>query len=92
MKYIITENQTKFIRRYEQIKEKVSDFLMRYNIPAYYTFDDFLVELTWDVSRDIASEMNIPQDDYPMVRNQMIRFIKNNFYEELKEYWEKRKK
>ena len=92
MKYIITENQTKFIRRYEQIKEKVSDFLMGHNIPAYYTFDDFLVELTWDVSRDIASEMNIPQDDYTMVRNQMIRFIKNNFYEEVKEYWEKRKK
>jgi hypothetical protein len=92
MKYIITENQFKFIRRYEQIKEKVSDFLMGHNIPSFYSFDDFLTELAWNVSGDIVNKMNIPQDEYPMFRNQMIRFIKNNFYEELKEYWERRKK
>jgi maltooligosyltrehalose synthase len=33
--------------------------------------------------------MNIPEDDYVMYRNQLIRFIKNNFYEELKEFWDR---
>jgi hypothetical protein len=65
---------------------------MGHNIPTFYSFDDFLTELSWDVSGDIVNKMNIPQDEYPMFRNQMIRFIKNNFYEELKEYWERRKK
>lgn len=89
MKIIITENQTKFIRRYREIEERIYSYLLGHIIYRIDSFDNFLTELAWDVSRDIVSKMNIPEDDYPMFRNQMIRFIKNNFYEELKEYWER---
>jgi hypothetical protein len=53
------------------------------------TFDNFLTEICWDVAQDVVSKMNIPEDDYVMYRNQLIRFIKNNFYEELKEFWDR---
>jgi hypothetical protein len=36
--------------------------------------------------------MNISEDDYVMYRNQLIRFIKNNFYTELKEFWDRNTK
>ena len=89
MKIIITENQTKFIRRYREIEERIYRYLLGHTIYPIDSFDNFLTELAWDVSSDIVRKMNIPEDDYPMFRNQMIRFIKNNFYEELKEYWER---
>jgi hypothetical protein len=53
------------------------------------TFDGFLTEICWDVAQDVVSKMNIPEEDYVTYRNQLIRFIKNNFYEELKEFWDR---
>jgi|688.fasta_scaffold24923_15 hypothetical protein len=79
----------KFKRRYEEIEEYVWDFILRHKLNSYYKFDDFLTELCWDVASDIVGKMNIPKDDYVTYRNQLIRFIKNNFYSELKEFWDR---
>jgi hypothetical protein len=79
----------KFKRRYEEIEEYVWDFILRRKLNSYYKFDDFLTELCWDVASDIVGKMNIPKDDYVTYRNQLIRFIKNNFYTELKEFWDR---
>ena len=89
MKIIITENQTKFIRRYREIEEKIYRYLLGRTIYRIDSFDNFLTELAWDVSSDIVRKMNIPEEEYVMVRNQFIQFIKTNFYQELKEYWER---
>jgi len=56
---------------------------------VYDKFDDFLTELSWYVAGDIIRDMNIPEDDYVTYRNQLIHFIRNNFYTELKEFWDK---
>jgi hypothetical protein len=77
----------KFKRRYEEIEDGVYDFILRHKITTMDTFDSFLIELSWDVANDVIRKINIPEDDYVMYRNQLIRFIKNNFYEELKEFW-----
>jgi hypothetical protein len=89
MKVIITENQHKFIRRYQEIEDGIQDFILTHNLNVMDTFDGFLTEICWDVAQDVVSKMNIPEDDYVMYRNQLIRFIKNNFYEELKEFWDR---
>jgi uncharacterized FlgJ-related protein len=88
MKYIITESQTKFIRRYNEIRDSIYDYLLGHNIHPTYKFDDFLTEIAWDVSTDIVSKTSVKGDESVIFRNQMIRFIKNNFYDELKEYWD----
>ena len=89
MKVIITENQHKFIRRYQEIEDGIQDFILTHKLNVMDTFDGFLTEICWDVAQDVVSKMNIPEDDYVMYRNQLIRFIKNNFYEELKEFWDR---
>jgi hypothetical protein len=89
MKVIITENQHKFIRRYQEIEDGISDFILTHKLNVMDTFDGFLTEICWDVAQDVVSKMNIPEEDYVTYRNQLIRFIKNNFYEELKEFWDR---
>jgi hypothetical protein len=84
-----TNPNLKFIRRYEEIEDGVYDFILRHKITTMDTFDSFLIELSWDVANDVIRKINIPKDDYVMYRNQLIRFIKNNFYEELKEFWDR---
>ena len=79
----------KFKRRYEEIDEGIWDWILGHKLNAMDTFDSFLIEISWDVASQIVSKMNIPEDDYVMYRNQLIRFIKNNFYTELKEFWDR---
>jgi hypothetical protein len=88
MKYIITESQTKFIRRYNEIRDRIYEYLLGHNIHPMNKFDDFLTEIAWDVSTDIVNKTSVKGDESVIFRNQMIRFIKNNFYDELKEYWD----
>ena len=82
-------HEIKFKRRYQEIEDGVYDFILRHKITTMDTFDSFLIELSWDVANDVVKKINIPEDDYVMYRNQLIRFIKNNFYEELKEFWDR---
>ena len=79
----------KFKRRYQEIEDGIWNFILTHKLNAMDTFDGFITELCWDVAQDVVSKMNIPEDDYVMYRNQLIRFIKNNFYEELKEFWDR---
>ena len=82
-------HELKFKRRYEEIEDGIQDFILTHKLNVMDTFDGFLTEICWDVAQDVVSKMNIPEDDYVMYRNQLIRFIKNNFYEELKEFWDR---
>jgi hypothetical protein len=89
MKIIITENQHKFIRRYQEIEDGIQDFILTHKLTVMDTFGNFLTEICWNVASQVVGKMNIPEDDYVMYRNQLIHFIKNNFYEELKEFWDR---
>ena len=82
-------HELKFKRRYEEIEDGIQDFILTHKLNVMDTFDGFLTEICWDVAQDVVSKMNIPEDDYVMYRNQLIRFIKNNFYTELKEFWDR---
>lgn len=79
----------KFKRRYEEIDEGIWDWILGHKLNVMDTFDSFLIEISWDVANKVVTKMNIPEDDYVMYRNQLIRFIKNNFYTELKEFWDR---
>ena len=82
-------HELKFKRRYEEIEEGIYDFIMTHKLNVMDTFDSFLIEISWNVASKVVSKMNIPEDDYVMYRNQLIRFIKNNFYTELKDFWDR---
>jgi hypothetical protein len=87
-----SSHELKFKRRYEEIEDGISDFILTHKLNVMDTFDSFLIQISWDVASQVVSKMNIPEDDYVMYRNQLIRFIKNNFYTELKEFWDRNTK
>jgi flagellum-specific peptidoglycan hydrolase FlgJ len=76
-------------RRYSNIKDAVNDYLLFFDANQLVgNFDDFRSELAWDVANEVLSKSK-NDGDYVTSRNQMIQFIKNHFYEELKEYYDR---
>jgi len=91
MKLIIKESHTGIIRRYERIKEMFQDYLLVHNVTPLDTFDSFFQSLCWDIAVKLLDRSKMDQDSYVTLRNQIIRFIKNHFYGEYKEWWDRRK-
>ena len=95
-KYIITENQYRLIRREAEIKKLIDDSLelidsqndltrRGWNVIPLQNLSLIVAEY---VSNTIATESNLDGDDYVIFRNQIKQYIKNNFYDYLKEFWE----
>jgi hypothetical protein len=92
MKIIIKEYHTGVIRRFETIKDMFNDYLFSHNVTPFDTFDSFFQSLCWDIAVSLVDRSKMDQDSYVTLRNQIIRFIKDHFYSEYKEWWENRKK
>lgn len=92
MKIIIKEYHTGLIRRFETIKDMFNDYLLSHNVTPFDTFDSFFHSLCWDIAVDMLDRTKMDQDEYVTLRNQIIQFIKTHFYEEYKEWWDRRKK
>ena len=96
IKYIITENQYRLIRRESEMKKLIDDSLelidsqndlttRGWNVIPLQNLSLIVAEY---VSNTIATESNLDGDDYVIFRNQIKQYIKNNFYDYLKEFWE----
>ena len=92
MKIIITEYHNGIIRRYARIKEMFYDYFLAHNVTPFDSFESFFQSLCWDIAVDMLDRSEMDQDSYVTLRNQIIRFIKDHFYSEYKEWWENRKK
>ena len=91
MKIVITENQRHLLRRHKEIEDEIYDQLLSYGYLPH-NLEGFMGQITWDVGSNLAGKMtpNVVGGDYVTLRNQIIHYIRNNFYGELKEYWESR--
>jgi hypothetical protein len=91
MKIIITENQYRFLRRQSEIKDKIDailDSLADQNDLRGVGLTNLLLIVSDSVGRDIADNTNLKDDNYVTFRNQMIQYIRTNFYEYIKEFLE----
>jgi len=89
---IIKESNTAVLRRQNRIDELFHDYLLSHNVTPQDSFDSFFQTLCWNIAVTIVDRTNIDNDSYVTLRNQIIRFIKNNYYEEFKGWWERRQK
>lgn len=95
MKYLITEQQYKLIRRESDIKRRIDNLLLmakHQNDLNYVPLDHLLLHIADDVAVSIANETNLDNDEYVTFRNQIKQYIRTNFYEHIKDYWESNKK
>jgi hypothetical protein len=91
MKIVITENQRHLLRRHKEIEDEIYDQLLSYGYLPH-NLEGFMGQITWDVGSNLADKMipNVVGGEHVILRNQIIYYIRNNFYDELKEYWESR--
>jgi hypothetical protein len=96
IKYIITENQYRLIRRESEMKKLIDDSLELIDLQNDLTkrgwnvipLQNLSLIVAEYVSNTIATKSNLDGDDYVIFRNQIKQYIKNNFYDYLKEFWE----
>jgi hypothetical protein len=94
MKYIITENQYRLLRRDSDIEHRIDNQLMiaklqndLYNI----SLEHLILNISENVAVEMANESNLDGDKYIIFRNQIKQYIRSAFYEHIKEYWESNK-
>jgi hypothetical protein len=99
MKYIITENQYRLLRRHEQIKDLIDNSLEIIGIQNGFgkrgwknviPLQNLILIVAEYVGGKIAEESNLDNDDFVTFRNQIKQYLKNNFYDYIKEFWESR--
>jgi hypothetical protein len=75
---------------------KEVDYELKYissnKLPINLSLDEFQYHIARIVSKKVADESNLSEDEYVMVRNQMQHYVKNFFYDELKDFWNEQKK
>jgi hypothetical protein len=94
MKYIITENQYRLLRRESDMKSRVDNLLMMAKLQndLYFVPLDYLIlHIADNVAVEMSNESNLDGDEYIKFRNQIKQYIRSTFYEHIKEFWESNK-
>jgi hypothetical protein len=94
MRYIITENQYRLLRRDSDIEHRIDNQLMiakLQNDLYYISLEDLILNISENVAVEMANESNLDGDKYIIFRNQIKQYIRSSFYEHIKEYWESNK-
>jgi len=94
MKILITENQLKLLRRMDEIKTRVDEFLLFISEKSFYpimTFENLILTVAETVSVNVANDSGLIGDEWVIFRNQIKQFIRSNLYEDIKNFWDKNK-
>ena len=94
MKYIITENQYRLLRRDSDIEHRIDNQLMIVKLQNdldNISLEHLILNISENVAVEMANESNLDGDKYIIFRNQIKQYIRSAFYEHIKEYWESNK-
>jgi hypothetical protein len=94
MKYIITENQYRLLRRDSDIEHRIDNQLMiakLQNDLDNISLEHLILNISENVAVEMTNESNLDGDKYIIFRNQIKQYIRSAFYEHIKEYWESNK-
>ena len=92
MKITLTESQYRLVRRASDMERRIDNQLMitklqnnLYFLPLEY----LILDIADSVAIEMANESNLDGDEYIIFRNQIKQYIRSNFYEHIKEFWQK---
>jgi hypothetical protein len=92
---ILKENNFHLLRRESMIKKKLDSIIQnRFTNEEFQfmPFEHFRLHISDYVGTEMANELNLTGDKKVTFRNQIIQYVRNNFYEYLKEIWESKQK
>ena len=90
-KRILKENNFHLRRRENIMKEKLDSIIQnRFTNEEFQfmPFEHFRLHISDYVGTEMANELNLTGDKKVTFRNQIIQYVRNHFYEYLKEIWE----
>ena len=96
MKIIITENQYRLLRRQSSIGSQIKPIMdLTYewlqNGQTYplskREYDVFISSVAMKLANDLTNQSNLDGDEKVTLRNQMLRYIKNEHGSEIKDYF-----
>jgi hypothetical protein len=88
---ILKENNFHLLRRESMIKKKLDSIIKnRFTNEEFQfmPFEHFRLHISDYVGTEMAHELNLMGDERVTFRNQIIQYVRNHFYEYLKEIWE----
>ena len=88
---ILKENNIHLKRRESMMKEKLDSIIQnRFTNEEFkfMPFEHFRLHISDYVGTEMANELNLTGDSKVIFRNQIIQYVRNNFYAYLKEVWE----
>jgi len=88
---ILKENNFRLLRRESTIKKKLDSIIQnRFTNEEFQfmPFEHFKLHISDYVGTEMAHELNLMGDERVTFRNQIIQYVRNHFYEYLKEIWE----
>jgi hypothetical protein len=92
MKYIITENQYRLLRRESDMKHRIDNQLMitkLQNDLYFLPLEHLILHIADNVAVEMANESKLEGDEYITFRNQIKQYIRSNFYGHIKEFRQK---
>lgn len=97
MKIIISENQSKLIRRIGMVEdmlyptmETVFNSMMETNTGrrlAFGRIEAFMLMISHYISNRIVEDANVYDNDMIILRNQLQDYIKTHYYTEMRDYF-----
>jgi hypothetical protein len=91
MKIILTENQYRLLRRESDMKHRIDNQLMMSKLQNdlyFVPLEHLILHIADNVAIEMSNESNLGDDEYITFRNQIKQYIRNNFYEHIKKFWE----
>lgn len=90
---IIEGQKYKLLRRTSDMKERLEN-LLKNNFSTQelksLPLDNFILICSDYIGTELANESRLDGDEFVTFRNQIKHYIRNNFYDYLKEYWKSR--
>ena len=88
---LVESDKYRLIRRESDMKHRIDNQLMiaKHQNDLYYVpLDHLILHIADNVAVEMADESNLDGDEYIIFRNQIKQYIRSNFYEHIKEFWE----
>jgi hypothetical protein len=88
---ILKEDKYRLVRRESDMKHRIDNQLMMAKLQNdlhYVPLDHLILHIADNVAVEMANELNLDDDEYITFRNQIKQYIRSNFYEHIRDYWQ----
>lgn len=88
---VLKESNYKLLRRKADMEQRIDKQLLMSKLQNdlyFVPLDHLILHIADNVAVEMSNESNLEDDEYITFRNQIKQYIRTNFYEHIKEFWQ----